>query len=255
MKKTTLSRSQAEAAQKEYFRGLAFDSAPLAALEGIPGVLCFIKDREGRTYYSSAQWARRHGFDEPWQMILKTDDDLTPGRLAEGYLADDRKVFETGEPIIGRVESCLDNVGLPDWHLTSKFPLRNARGFIVGLLGVSRPCMGREREGLPDRGILPALRILQEDLTKFPSPRRLASACSLSARQVQRRFLSALGVSPRQYWMKCRIRAACESLREGGDKMSVLAERLGFCDQSSFTAQFRRHTGLTPTAYARERRG
>ncbi|MFM9148167.1 MAG: hypothetical protein ACKORI_08645 [Verrucomicrobiota bacterium] len=30
---------------------------------------------------------------------------------------------------------------------------------------------------------------------------------------------------------------------------------MGFCDQSSFTAQFRRHTGLTPTAYARERRG
>lgn len=254
MKKTTLSQSELEVAQREYLRGVSFDATLLAALESIPGVLLFIKDRQGRTMYSSPQWARRHGFLEPWQMLMKTDDDLTPGRLAEGYLADDRKVYETGEPILGRLESCLDDVGLPDWHQTSKFPLRNARGFIVGLLGVSRPCVGTEREGLSDGRILPALRILHSDLVKFPRPARLAAACGLSPRQLQRRFLSALSISPRQYWMKCRIRSACESLRSGGEKKSVLAARLGFCDQSSFTAQFRRHTGLTPTAYAKRSR-
>lgn len=255
MKKTTQTQSELEAVQREYLRGLSFDSALLVALEAIPGVLIFIKDRQGRTMYSSHQWARRHGFQQSWQMLMKTDQDLTPGRLAEGYLADDRKVYETGEPIHGRLESCLDDVGLPDWHLTSKFPLRNARGFIVGLLGISRPCVGAEREGLSDGRILPALRILHSDLVKFPRPSRLASACGLSPRQLQRRFLSALGISPRHYWMKCRIRSACEALRSGGEKKSVLAARLGFCDQSSFTAQFRRHTGLTPTAYVRQRRG
>ena len=51
--------------------------------------------------------------------------------------------------------------------------------------------------------------------------------------------------------MKCRVRAACESIRKGEEKLGVLAMRLGFCDQSSFTAQFRKHTGVTPSAFAR----
>ena len=65
------------------------------------------------------------------------------------------------------------------------------------------------------------------------------------------RFTDALGLSPRDYWMKCRIRAACESIIKGEEKLGALSMRLGFCDQSSFTAQFRRHTGVTPSAFAR----
>jgi AraC-like DNA-binding protein len=51
--------------------------------------------------------------------------------------------------------------------------------------------------------------------------------------------------------MKCRIRSACESILKGEEKLGALSDRLGFCDQSSFTAQFRRHTGVTPSAFAR----
>ena len=51
--------------------------------------------------------------------------------------------------------------------------------------------------------------------------------------------------------MKCRIRAAGESIIQGEEKLGSLSVRLGFCDQSSFTAQFRRHTGVTPSAFAR----
>jgi AraC-like DNA-binding protein len=70
-------------------------------------------------------------------------------------------------------------------------------------------------------------------------------------RQLQRRFTDALGLSPRDYWMKCRIRSACESILRGDEKLGALSVRLGFCDQSSFTAQFRRHTGVTPSTFAR----
>ena len=38
---------------------------------------------------------------------------------------------------------------------------------------------------------------------------------------------------------------------KGEEKLGALSMRLGFCDQSSFTAQFRRHTGVTPSAFAR----
>jgi len=148
----------------------------------------------------------------------------------------------------------LDAVGLSDWHVTSKYPVRNRKGEIIGILGISRVCMGQAPVASLNVKIGPATKMLQEDLLVYPSAQTLADACGLSVRQLQRRFTEALGLSPRDYWMKCRIRAACESIRRGDEKLGSLSERLGFCDQSSFTAQFRRHTGVTPTAFARGRK-
>lgn len=237
--------------QREFLGRVTFDAELVAAFDAIPGVLCFVKNRAGQTMYSSAHWASRHGFRLPEQMLLKTDADLTPGSLAEAYLADDRQVYATGLPLVGKVEICLDEVGLPDWHITSKFPLRDRQGEIIGILGISRACLGHAPAASPSARIAPAARMLREDLTRYPSAGSLAKACGLSVRQLQRRFVVALGISPREYWMKCRIRAACESIRKGDEKLGALSARLGFCDQSSFTAQFRRHTGVTPSAYGK----
>jgi AraC-like DNA-binding protein len=77
----------------------------------------------------------------------------------------------------------------------------------------------------------------------------LAKACHLSVRQLQRRFTGIFGMSPQQYWMKLRLRAACESLIHGDETLGAIAQRLGFCDQSNFTAHFRRHTGFTPNRF------
>ncbi len=52
--------------------------------------------------------------------------------------------------------------------------------------------------------------------------------------------------------MKCRIREACARLRTGRHSVARVAFDLGFCDQSNFTRHFRRHTGVTPTAYLRQ---
>jgi AraC-like DNA-binding protein len=52
--------------------------------------------------------------------------------------------------------------------------------------------------------------------------------------------------------MKCRIRAASEALRAGNEPIIAISQRLGFCDQSNFTQHFRRHTGLTPSAYVKQ---
>jgi AraC-like DNA-binding protein len=74
----------------------------------------------------------------------------------------------------------------------------------------------------------------------------------MSTRQLQRSFHEVFAFSPRTYWMKCRIRAASEALRAGHEPIIAISQRLGFCDQSNFTQQFRRHTGLTPSAYVKQ---
>lgn len=199
--------------------------------------------------FATGNWALRHGFQNPNDMLLKTDTELTPGALASGYLAADDVVYRTGVPLLGTVEVCIDEVGLPDWYVTHKFPLRGHDGGILGVLGISRACHGAAPEDSPNARIAPATRLLRHDLMEFPHPKRLAKICGLSVRHLQRCFEETFGISPRTYWMKCRIRAACEKLRTGTEPIAVVAQGLGFCDQSGFTAHFKTHTGQTPKGF------
>ena len=251
MPKASLSQAELLRKQREALSEVVIDVETMAIFDSLPGFLCFLKNRAGEHLYASGLWTTRHGFREAWEMLFKTDQDLTPGAMAESYLADDAIVYRTGKPVVDKIEICLDAVGLPDWHVTSKYPVRNRKGEIIGILGIYRICMGQAPIASLNIKIGPATRMLQENLLEYPSAEVLAEACGLSVRQLQRRFTEALGLSPRDYWMKCRIRSACESILKGEEKLGALSDRLGFCDQSSFTAQFRRHTGVTPSAFAR----
>ena len=78
---------------------------------------------------------------------------------------------------------------------------------------------------------------------------RLAKANGMSHRQLNRRFKEATGLTPQQFMMRSRIEQACEELRETDRPLSDIAYELGFCDQSAFTAQFRKRMALTPKKY------
>jgi PAS domain S-box-containing protein len=69
--------------------------------------------------------------------IGKTDFDLFPRELAEKFWADDQAVIH-GQPVLNREEYFFDDAGQQHWLLTSKLPLRNAAGDIVGLVGIGR---------------------------------------------------------------------------------------------------------------------
>ena len=53
------------------------------------------------------------------------------------FWADDQRVI-AGQPVIDREEFFLDKEGRKSWLLTSKLPLRDRSGKIVGLIGVGR---------------------------------------------------------------------------------------------------------------------
>lgn len=222
--------------------------------DALPDVHFFVKDALGRTLFCSSRLPLHHGLRNEQEMLGKTNRDLTPGPLAEKYLADDAEIYRTGEPSPPIIEVCLDPVGLPDWYATAKHPIKDRNGRVVGIMGTLR-----RRSDLPfhdsDGGRLaPATARLAAEPTSFPPVAELARSCHLSPRQFQRLFRSAFGMSPRTYWMKLRIRAACESLQQGRETIAQLARRLGFWDASDFTRHFRKHTGRTPSAFARDHR-
>ena len=104
----------------------------------------YAKDTEGRKIISNiADW-QASGGQRMEDVLGKTDFDTYPAELADGFWVDD-KVVLSGKPIINREEPGRDSQGNPIWTLTTKVPLRDDKGQVVGLVGVGRDITERKR--------------------------------------------------------------------------------------------------------------
>lgn len=220
----------------------------------LPDVNFFIKDRDGRFMVLNRCGQQYCGARGEKAAIGKTDHDFFPqGRAAE-YRKDDEEVMRTGRPIINRVESAPEAEGSPGLVVTSKLPLRNAQGQVVGIAGVSRRLdQVRGRPGGEAR-----FARLVEQMHRAPETSLCSAAmarmCGLSPSQFDRSFRAAFGTSARQYLLKVRVESACRRLAERDETIAVLALDLGFFDHAHFTRCFRRLMGLTPTEYRKQHR-
>ena len=79
----------------------------------------------------------------------------------------------------------------------------------------------------------------------------LASACGYSARHLSRLFARYCGMSPMQYLANLRLSRAAELLSENRLTLTEISERVGICDSSAFSRNFRQRYGITPTEYRR----
>jgi PAS domain S-box-containing protein len=105
----------------------------------------FFKDRSGRFLMNNVAARKVHGEYTPEDFIGKTDADFLPKEIAMQYLADDARVMETGEPILNREEPFVTRTGERRLLLTTKIPLKDARGQVTGIVGVSRDITERKR--------------------------------------------------------------------------------------------------------------
>ena len=98
----------------------------------------YFKDRQCRLIRVSHRMALDVGFSDPHALTGKTDRDLFGADFAEKTLLDDLRVMETGLPILGLIESRRMENGELNWTSTSKVPIRDRQGDIIGLLGITR---------------------------------------------------------------------------------------------------------------------
>jgi len=95
----------------------------------------FWKDKHSVFLGCNRANARDAGFSDPAQMVGKTDFDYTTRDVADLYRADDRQVMETGQGRINYEEPQVRPDGSTAWLRTSKVPLRDKEGNVVGVLG------------------------------------------------------------------------------------------------------------------------
>ena len=98
----------------------------------------YIKDRECRLWLVSRKMALSLNVADPSEIYGKTDIELFGKEFGEKTMQDDLLVMKTGQPLIGIIERLITTDGDINWTSTTKFPLHNDQGEIIGLLGITR---------------------------------------------------------------------------------------------------------------------
>jgi PAS domain S-box-containing protein len=96
----------------------------------------FWKDHESRYLGCNKNFAALDGLSDPREMVGKTDYDTAWREHAEDYRRFDRETMERGVPLLDQEEITHDGQGRQMVILTSKVPLRNDAGDVIGLLGI-----------------------------------------------------------------------------------------------------------------------
>ena len=115
----------------------------------------------------------------------------------------------------------------------------------------------RPQPGLPldlttrDPLVKRALLIMQQTMDTPLTVPRLADRLGVSRRQIERHFLTTLGISPQAAGRKVRLAQVRHLLRRTDRTISDIAAETGFADASHLIRAFRSETGQTPEAWRR----
>ena len=219
-----------------------------ALFDGLPDVLFYIKDTEGRYLWANQTLIERAGLDGLELVVGKTADQLFPV-TGSSTVSQDMEVIRTGHPIRELLRLYRTFRGERYWCLSSKFPLLDVSKRIVGLAGLSRDLPRPNERHRSYHRLAKFLEYLDQGLDQ---PLRIADAAehaSVSTDTLTRLVFEVFHVNPKQLLMKKRIDKACQLLEETSVSITEVSAACGYADHSAFTRQFRAATNVTPAQY------
>ena len=240
--------------REAFLRRLAPAGQIFRLFDLLPEVSFFVKDREGRFMAHSMNKFDHLGVKNEEDAIGMTDHDFFAADRADAYRADDLAVMELGEPIINRMEAAPEALGSPRLVATSKIPLRDKNGEIIGIAGFSLSLdQLRSGSGLGDQ----FAKVIEHVHQNFGDPitsGKLATMAGLSVSQFERRFRNAFGTSPRQYLLRIRVEAAARMLADTDRTVSEIGLQCGFHDHAHLSRSFKKLMQVTPTRHRKTHR-
>ncbi|MEO7324166.1 MAG: AraC family transcriptional regulator [Dokdonella sp.] len=235
--------------REAFIAHLASPWALESLFDRLPDIVFCIKDTKGRYVSMSEAAVSRCGLKRKQDAFGKTAFDLFPRPMAERYTHQDERLFRTARPIIDNLDLTVYRDGSTGWCLSTKEPLHDARGKVVGLACISQDLVEPNRSGLIDEDFAAAVDYMREH---YQQPLRiddLAQSAKLSHAQFERRMKKIFHLSAGQYVIKARIDHATRMLAAGDCSIADVAHSAGFPDQSALSRQFRQVTGFTPRGY------
>ena len=105
-------------------------------LDNIPDAVYF-KDCNNKIIKINSFYIQGTGLKAE-EIIGKTDFDFFPPEQAKDMFEDDNKVLNTGKPVVGKIEKTLLSDGRWNQVITTKIPMRDSFGNIIGTMGITR---------------------------------------------------------------------------------------------------------------------
>ena len=214
-----------------------------------PDTAFFIKDAAGCYLAVNHSLLERHGLQQKSQMLGRRPCDVCPGDFGRIPTEQDTSVLRTGRPILERLELHWYSPHKPVWCLTTKLPMRDAAGSVIGIIGISKDVRSPVAPQEIPAGVAAALARLETGYAEPFTPAILAAIAKLPAARFARIIKRIFGVTPIQLIAKTRIAAASRLLRETDRAVAAIALECGFYDHSAFTRAFRAVVGVTPTQF------
>jgi len=135
-------------------------------LENVPYNIYF-KDKESRfvaVSKSQVDWSNVESVDN---LLGKTDFDFYEEDEAKILYEEERRIMETGEPMVNKEEKYTTPDGGEGWVTTTKFPLYDEKGEVIGIFGISNDITGRRLLELEKERKIEAQR---EELIELSTP-------------------------------------------------------------------------------------
>lgn len=103
------------------------------------GDFIYFKDAQRRIQFCSLSMAKLVG-EKRWQALIgKTDYEIFPTEMADNYYHEEDRIYQTGEPLLNKINPYYLSNGETGWVQTHKWPVWDATGKkVIGLFGMSR---------------------------------------------------------------------------------------------------------------------
>lgn len=130
--------------KEKFLDEITEDESPLAYNNILNSILIhtpdyvYVKNKESRFIVANDKLAKTVGAESWKELIGKTDHDYYPKELANKFRLDELEVLNSGEPLLNKVEKGINEKGEDIWVSSSKIPIKNSEGKVVGFVGIGR---------------------------------------------------------------------------------------------------------------------
>jgi PAS domain S-box-containing protein len=133
---TTRKRAEERLRQSEALLRTVIDALP----ERI-----FAKDVDGRFTLANLAEVRLDGLSSFEELLGKSDFDIYPVDLAQEYMRAEQPILVEGQSLIEHEERSIDQTGKTRWRVSTKVPLLDADGHVIGLVGTTSDITARRQ--------------------------------------------------------------------------------------------------------------
>lgn len=240
--------SKTEAA---FFSQLAGPFTGEALFDCLPDLVFFIKNQRGEYVVVNQTLVARCGCRGKDELIGRRVDKVFPLPFGRRYREQDERVLRGGGAVRNQLEVHFYATGARGWCVTNKLPLYNKAGRVTGLMGVSKDLQTANEKSEDYSKIARTVQRMQTHFGETLRVRDLAADAGLSAYQFEQRIRRIFQLTAGQLIQKIRMDSAMRRLVESEKGIADIAFDCGYSDQSAFTRQFRKATGISPVEYRR----